>query len=233
MDKTNKIVCIIPARGQSKRLPRKNVINFLGQPLIAHSIIMAKKSLHVNEVFVSTDDEEIADVAKIYGAKIIERPKYLSNDLATTASAIKHAVEQNEIKELNPLGILTLQPTNPLRPLNLIDEAIFSFIKFKDEIDSLISISLNKNKIGKIEHGNFIPVTYLAGQRSQDMNPTYFENGLLYLTKIDVILNCENLFGEKIKTLIVDSPFADVDIDTKQDLDWAEFIGKKYKFNNE
>jgi N-acylneuraminate cytidylyltransferase len=233
MDKGDKIICVIPARGQSKRLPGKNIINFLGKPLIAHTIIAAKQCSFVNDIFVSTDDDEIANVAKIYGAKIIERPNHLSNDFATTASAIKHAVEQNEIRDLNPLGILTLQPTNPLRPLNLVNEAVVSFIKFVNEIDSLISISLNRNKIGRIEDGNFVPVTYLAGQRSQDMNPTYFENGLLYLTKIDVILNSENLFGEKIKTLIVDSPFADVDIDTKEDLDWAEFIGKKYNFNNE
>ena len=231
MQKDKKTVCIIPARGKSKRLPGKNIINFLGKPLIAHSIITARQSSLICEVFVTTDDDQIASIAKQYGAKVIERPGILSDDFATTASAIKHAIKQIEVQKLEPSLILTLQPTSPLRPINLIDKAVTLFNDFEYEIDSLITISQNRNKIGLIQNDLFIPLNYSVGQRSQDINLTYFENGLLYLTKTNIVLEKENLFGEKIKTIIIDSPFADIDIDTKEDLEWAEFIGKKY-FNN-
>lgn len=232
-NKGDKIICIIPARGQSKRLPGKNIIDFFGKPLIAHSIITAKKSKYIQEIFVTTDDEEIANISISYGAKVIKRPRNISTDFSTTFSAIKHALDQEEIKELNPLAILMLQPTSPLRPLNLLEEGIVSFLKSIDEVDSLISVSLNTNKIGKIENDGFIPLSYAVGQRSQDLEPTYFENGLLYILKVDVILNKGNLFGGNIKTLIINSPYSDVDIDTREDLDWAKFIGKKYGLNHE
>lgn len=223
-----KIVCIIPARGKSKRLPRKNVIDFLGKPLLAHSILAAKQSIYIDDIFVTTDDDDIAEVAILYGAKVIKRPEELSSDFATTAAAIRHALNNEQVSYLNPTAVLTLQPTNPLRPENLIDQCVEAFLNSESDIDSLISVSINRHKIGKIKENVFEPLTYKLGERSQDMIPSYYENGLIYITKTAIILNQNDLFGKKIKPIIVDSPFSDIDIDTKDDLDWAEFIGKKY-----
>jgi CMP-N-acetylneuraminic acid synthetase len=223
-----KIVCIIPARGKSKRLPGKNIVNFLGKPLIAHSILAAKRSSYIEEVFVTTDDDDIAEVSRSYGAKVIKRPEEFSSDFATTAAAIKHALQSEEVSRINPSAVLTLQPTNPLRPENLIDECIEAFINTEIEIDSLISVSINRNKIGKIQNNIFEPITYKLGERSQDMVPTYYENGLVYITKTGLVLENEDLFGKNIKPIIVEGPFVDIDIDTKDDLEWAEFIGKKH-----
>jgi N-acylneuraminate cytidylyltransferase len=87
---------------------------------------------------------------------------------------------------------------------------------------------VNKHKLGKIENDVFKPFTYIPGQRSQDLKTYYYENGLIYITRSDVILENETVLGEKVKPIIVDGPFSDVDIDTKEDFDWAEFIGNKY-----
>ena len=119
MPKKN-IVAIIPARGGSKGIPKKNIINFLGKPLLSHSIEYAKESNLVTSIYVSTDDNKIEDVAIEYGAEIIHRPNSISGDNATTESAIEHFLENIS----NPDIIVLLQPTSPLRTSRDIDNAI-------------------------------------------------------------------------------------------------------------
>jgi N-acylneuraminate cytidylyltransferase len=227
------IVCIIPARGKSKRLPGKNILNFLGKPLIAHSIITAKQSKYIDSVYVTTDDDDIAKVSKQFGAIVIKRPDELSGDNAPTITAVKHALLSPQVANLKAFAVILLQPTSPLRPDNLVDNMIEAFMSSQHEIDSLITVSENRHKIGSIEGGIFKPLTYAPGQRSQDMAPYYYENGLVYITKTNVIIEQDDIFGKKIKTFIVSSPFADIDIDTREDFDWAEFVGKKYLNNYE
>lgn len=228
MTKDSKIIAIIPARGKSKRLPGKNIIDFLGKPLIAYSIQAAKESALVHDVFVTTDDEEIARVAREYGAKVIIRPDELASDTASTADALKHAINREEILAEKPVAILTLQPTSPLRPKDLIDNCIYKFITTAEELDAVISVSTNRNKIGVIENDFYVPTTYQTGQRSQDMPITYYENGLVYVTRTDLILDHGDVFGKKVKTVVVDSIYAEIDIDTHEDLEWAKFVAKNY-----
>lgn len=124
-----KTIVIIPARGGSKRLPQKN-IRFLGQiPLLAHSILYAQANSDiVDEIYVSTDDEQIKHVALQFGAKIINRPQSLSGDLEPTVSALKNVLEQIDDEVEN---VILLQATNPLRPTNLLREA-FEIYKEKN-----------------------------------------------------------------------------------------------------
>jgi N-acylneuraminate cytidylyltransferase len=219
-----KTIAIIPARGGSKRLPQKN-IKILGEiPLLAHSILYAQANKEIiDEIYVSTDDNEIKKIALEFGAKVIDRPQNISGDTEPTVSALKNALEQiDELVE----NVVLLQATNPLRPQNLLNEA-FAFYQ-KEKCDSLFTVSRNHQKFGKIADNKFIPYNYEIGQRSQDLAPLFFENGLLYITKaaliLDNIIISENAFPFEINHI-----FAEVDIDTQEDFDYAEYLLSKNK----
>jgi len=214
-----KNIVIIPARGGSKRLPNKNILSLGGLPMIAHSILYAQKnSAIIDEIYVSTDDATIKRIALDYGAKVIDRPEYLSGDLEPTVSVLKHVLESIEGEVEN---VVLLQATNPLRPLNLLNEAFDVYQKGK--YDSLFTVSRNHQKLGVIQDYQFIPYNYTIGQRSQDLEPLYFENGLLYITKASLILQ-DIIISESAFPFEVNSIFANVDIDTQDDLEYAEYL---------
>ena len=216
----SKTIAIIPARGGSKRLPKKN-IRLLGEiPLIVHSILYAQQHDFISEVYVSTDNEEIKKVALSFGAIVIDRPENLSGDLEPTVSALKHVLENIEEVE----NVILLQATNPLRPEKMLDEA---FQIFQDSnCDSLFTVSQNHHKLGKINNNTFIPFNYEIGQRSQDLEPLYFENGLLYICKSKVILN-NQIITENAYPYQINHIFATVDIDTQEDFDYATYLFNK------
>lgn len=216
-----KTIAIIPARGGSKRLPGKNVLPLAGKPLVAHSIEFAKRHSFIDEVYVSTDDHEIKKVALQYGAKVIDRPVAISGDLEPTITALQHVLEMVETKVEN---VVLLQATNPLRPDFLLSEAIEIFEK--NNLESLFTVSRDEHKLGKIVDGKFIPFNYKTGQRSQDLEPLYFENGLLYIAKASLIQE-GILMNEKSFPMVVNHPFTKVDIDTQEDFDYAEFLLNK------
>ncbi|MFH6769641.1 acylneuraminate cytidylyltransferase family protein [Gaetbulibacter aquiaggeris] len=220
--KTLKTIAIIPARGNSKRLPNKN-IKLLGNiPLLVHSINYAKQYEFIDAIYVTTDDENIKNIALQHGALVIDRPCNLSGDLEPTVSALKHVLES--IKE-QVENVVLLQPTNPLRPKHLLIEAIELFKK--RGCDSLFTVSRNHQKFGTIKNDEFKPFNYKIGQRSQDLEPLYFENGLLYITKSKHILNNE-IITSNVFPLIVNHPFTSIDIDSQVDFDLAEFILNNY-----
>lgn len=214
----NKTIAIIPVRGGSKRLPRKNTMPLNGIPLLAYSILYAKANSEIiSEIYVSTDDAAIKQIAIEFGAKVIDRPEHLCGDLEPTVSALKHVLENIE-----PVGnIILLQATNPLRPENLLKEAFGIYTN--ENCDSLFTVTRNHQKFGKIAGQKFIPFNYEIGQRSQDLEPIYFENGLLYISKSSLILQ-NQILGENAYPFIVDHPFANVDIDTKEDFEYASFL---------
>ena len=218
-----KTIAIIPARGHSKRLPNKNVKLLAGIPLLVHSINYAKEHNFIDAIYVSTDNEDIKNIALEHGALVIDRPHELSGDLELTVTALKHVLESIDDAIEN---IILLQPTNPLRPKHLLTEA-FQLYK-GNAYDSLFTVSRNHQKLGTIEKGIFKPFNYSIGQRSQDLEPLYFENGLLYITKTTHILN-NQIITENAFPLIVDHLFASIDIDTQEDFEYAQFILNKHK----
>jgi N-acylneuraminate cytidylyltransferase len=220
--KSPKIICIIPARRNSKRLLLKNTRLLGGYPLIVHSILYAKKFEQITDIYITTDDDDVKSITEAYDIKVIERPKELSGDAVATVSAIKHVLESlNDSYD----HVILLQPTNPLRPKTLLNEAYSHFIE--SGCDSLMTVSRNHQKFGKIVNNRFIPFNYIMGQRSQDLEPLYFENGLLYITKSSLIMN-DCILGDNNFPFIVDHPYASVDIDTEEDLLYAEFILKQH-----
>lgn len=193
-----------------------------GIPLVAHSILYAQADSRIDVVYVSTDDTEIKKIAMAYGAQVIDRPQHLAGDLEPTVTALKHVLESLESK---PETIVLLQPTNPLRPKDLLQNALEIYEKGRYE--SLFTVTQSHQKLGKIKEDKFIPFNYEPGQRSQDLEPLYFENGLLYICKSELIFN-DTIISEEAYPLLIDHPFGSVDIDTLEDFDYAVYLHKKH-----
>lgn len=220
-----KFITVIPARGGSKRFPGKNIHELNGLPLICHSINYSLKSSKVSGTYVTTDSDDIKSISLNAGAEVIDRPDELAGDFATSASVMKHAVEYLTIKGVEFDHVILLQATNPLRPKDLLDEAID--IIEKTGATSLFTVSRSEKKLGKIIDGKYVPWNYTFGMRSQDMDPLYYENGLLYITSKELLLQ-EIIEGQDAYPLVVDHPFGEVDIDTREDFEYAKFILSQY-----
>lgn len=148
-----KIIAIIPARGGSKGIPQKNIIDFAGKPLIAWTIEQAKSSNLISEVYVSSDSQEILTVASNYGAKPILRPKEISGDKSSSESALLHALDQMSEE---PDLVVFLQTTSPLRKMDDIDNAINKLIENK--ADSLLSLTETQEFMWEESKGDFKPL---------------------------------------------------------------------------
>jgi len=214
------IVAIIPARGGSKRLPRKNILPFGGRPLLAWSIAAAQAAPSVRNAWVSTDDDEIASVAEAHGARVIRRPATLAEDDSPTLDVIVHALKSIRAKGITPTAVMTLQPTNPLRPVAMIEDAVMRFTS--SPCDSLVSVSVRTLKTGRIVAGYYEP-SYEFGQQSRLTEPVAFENGLLYITHV-ATLDGGSLAGKRILAFETARPFDEVDIDEPADIRLGECI---------
>jgi len=185
------IIAIIPARGGSKGIPKKNIKLLAGKELIAWTIEAALGSKYINRVIVSTDDKEIARVSKKYGSEVIKRPKELAIDKAKTIDAVFHALSVLKRENYNSDIIVLLQPTSPLRRTSHLDKAIHRFLKTR--YDSLVSVCPSHAFLWKVEKGKAIPINYNFKKRArrQDIKPEYKENGAIY------ILERKNLIKER------------------------------------
>ena len=221
-----KYVTIIPARGGSKRFPGKNIYHLNGLPLICYSIDYSLRNPQILGTYVSTDSEDIKQISRKAGAEIIDRPTEFAGDYVTTASAMMHAVQYLIKKELEFDFVVLLQATNPLRPKNLLKEAIEIIEEGKN--DSLFTVNQSEMKLGKIIENKYVPWNYHFGQRSQDLSPLYYENGLLYITSKELLLQ-GIIEGPSAYPMVVNHPFGKVDIDTIEDFYYAEFMLNKYR----
>ena len=217
----NRILCVIPARAGSKRIKGKNTKSFNGFPLIEHSIKYAQSYID-GDIIISTDDKQIASIAEQYNVPILWRNENLAQDQTPTNDVVRDVIKRTD-KRYDLVALL--QPTSPLRPKNMFKEALKLLEKKKS--DSLITVSQNKYKLGKIEHSSFEPYTYTFGQRSQDLEPLYYENGLLYIYSYELAKNSK-LMSKNPTAMLIDHPYGSVDIDTELDWKWAELISKEY-----
>jgi len=214
----------IPARGGSKRFPGKN-LHYLGDiPLISHSIIYALQTFSPDRIWVNSDDDTILDEGKKLGVQTVKRPQELAGDLTPTAE-----VSEFQVRELEKLGIpcdalILLQPTNPLRPENLLRNSIEVFDNCERE--SLATFSLLNKKIGVVRNDCFYPTNYTPGQRMQDKSLEYFENGSIYITRVEAIKR-KVIITEDVYPLIVEDVSCHLDIDEPDDMLYAEFLLKK------
>ena len=221
MSSSSKILVIIPARAGSKRIKGKNTKPFNGFPLIEHSIKYAQSYIG-GDIIISTDDKQIALIAQKYKVPILWRNESLAQDQTPTTDVVKDVIER--VDKTYDFVVL-LQPTNPLRPKDMFDKALELLLE--RESDSLITVSISEHKLGKIEGSAFKPYTYEFGQRSQDLEPLYYENGLLYVCSYELAKNGK-LMSENPTAMLIEHPFGSVDIDTELDWKWAELISKEY-----
>lgn len=221
-------ICIIPARGDSKQIPKKNIVQIQGIPLIAWSILAAKASTNIDCVYVSSDSDEILEIASRWGATPLKRPAALATDTATSESTLMHSIEQVEQHSGKVDEVIFLQATSPLRLAPDIDQAI---AKFRNEqADSLFSATILKDffvfeeRNGTMESINF---DFKDRKRSQDLGDQYLENGSIYVFKRDLIFNEKNRLGGKIATYPM--PFwQSYKIDEQDDIDiCAYYLQKK------
>ena len=188
MIEKNKIVALIPARGGSKGIKNKNIIDLCGKPLISYTIQAALESKYIDKVIVSTDSQEIADVAIKYGAEVpFLRPGELASDTSKTIDAVMHAVGELEKRKEQYDILILLQATQPLRTADDIDSAIELFIKNKGQ--SLVSVSPvedNPILIRTIDNlgrmNSILPMKSTC--RRQDMPLYYRVNGCIYINLI-------------------------------------------------
>jgi len=229
-----KILAVIPARGGSKGIPKKNIIPLQGKPLIQYTIDAAQKSQFIDKVFLSSDDAEIISVVKNMGLESgYIRPQHLADDHSSTADAIMDALTWLEEKEnYSPDAILLLQPTSPLRTSDDIDGAIRLFKQNKH--DCLVSVhEMLEHPYECVTGINTDDWSYLAKPkvnvtRRQDyLNKFYYINGAIYLVNVDFFKAHKLFIQEQNTSFYIMPQEKGIDIDEYNDLKRAEFFLSK------
>lgn len=236
--KKYKILAIIPARGGSKGLPRKNIKVLAGKPLVAYTIENALKNKYLDKVIVSTDDKEIAEISRKYGAEVpFLRPKKYARDFSPASDLIRHAIRWFEKKGEYFDIIVYLEPTSPLRKEKDIDDAIELFIKNIDKADSLVSVGevhlespyiMKKIKAGYVKP--FIEIYKKIGQR-QLLPKVYFPYGVIYLSKTKALEKYKTFYLKRTIPYFIER-WQNYEIDDLYDFICVEAILKQ-KLKNE
>lgn len=226
-----KVLGLIPARGGSKGVPRKNIKNLCGKPLIQYAIEAAQQANVLTEIMVSTEDEEIAEVAKQSGAQVpFIRPMVLAGDKSPTIDVVLHVLEEYQKLGKSFDAVCLLQATNPLRTADTIR---MSIEKFKDtNADCLLSVrevphEFNPHWTFEEKENNDL-LRIATGEkeiipRRQELPKAFYRDGAIYLTKSTVIIDQRSLYGERIAYINLEGK-PHVNIDTMKDWALAEQI---------
>ncbi len=233
MNSTIQILAIIPARGGSKTVPRKNIQPLGGHPLIAYSIAAGLQAQRVTRVIISTDDEEIAEIGRSYGADTpFLRPASLAQDETIDLPVFKHALEWlAENESYKPEIVVQLRPTSPLRPPDCIDRAIEILLDNMDgdSVRGVIPSGQNPYKMWRISsEGSLQPLMdndfdEPYNMPRQKLPQTYWQTGHIDVIRASTILEKGSMSGDNILPLIMDPRYA-IDIDTAKDHQHAEWI---------
>lgn len=235
MNKKCEVLAIIPARGGSKGVPRKNIKSLNGKALIGYTIEAAKSSKYIDKTIVSTEDEQIKAVALNFGAEIpFLRPKELATDMSPSIDGILYTINRLQ-EEYNyiPEYVCLLQCTSPLRTGKHIDEA---FLKLKEtNMDAIVSVCESEVNPywSNVFNGNKLDYFLECGKtitRRQDLPEVYRMNGAIYIVKTEVLMEMKTFEPEKLTGYIMDN-MDSVDIDTKLDFKLAELVIKERENN--
>lgn len=228
-----RILTLIPARGGSKRLPGKNIKPLGGKPLINWTIESANGIAEICDILVSTDDTEIAAVAKAAGAFVPWlRPSELATDAATSVAVAGHALDWYEKEYGNVDGLLLLQPTSPFRTRETVQRGILEFSQnFCETIIGVSKASENPMLMVKKVESHIVPLDFSNGlkEQSQCVGETYIVNGAFYLVSPFNFRNERTFFTSKMRPLIMEDDNEAIDIDTVSDFLKSEAIEKKMR----
>ncbi|MCL5029018.1 MAG: acylneuraminate cytidylyltransferase family protein [Bacteroidetes bacterium] len=234
------ILCIIPARGGSKSIPKKNIVNLCGKPLIAHSITQALQSKLINRCIVTTDSEEIAKIAKKYGAIVpFIRPLKFAQDNTPDLPVFQHTLKWlATCEKYFPDIVVHLRPTAPIRRVSDIDKAISMLIdnRSADSLRSICAPSQSPFKMWKIHDGYLKPLFNIKGKESfnlprQKLPTVYWQNASIDVIRYETIMNKNSMSGKKIIPFLMDKTFS-IDIDDYLDLKLAELVLTNFKRHN-
>lgn len=219
-----RIIAVIPARGGSKGIPRKNIRLMDGKPLIAYAIENAQKTGMIENVLVSTDDEEIADISRMYGAKVIERPEKLGGDSVTLDPVIYHAVNAYEAENGAVDIVITMQPTSPLMTVQTLKNALNSYLN--KEADTMISATNHPHLAWSEVDGKYVPL-YKERLNRQYLPKHLTETGAFVISRREYVTE-KSRFGQKVDLYEMPEEEA-VDIDDYADWTICEMRLKRKK----
>ena len=215
------ILALIPARGGSKGLPRKNVLPLAGKPLVAHTIATALDSSTITRTIVSTDDDEIAEAARSHGAEVpFRRPAELAADESLDLEVFRHALEWLAREEgYEPELVVHLRPTNPIRRTERVDEAVREMLADL-RADSLRSVSVPAQtpyKMWRREGAYLAPLVEVAGVRDAHSRPrqslpeVWWQNGYVDVIRPRTVLELASMSGERVLPFVVQDRFVEID----------------------
>jgi CMP-N,N'-diacetyllegionaminic acid synthase len=226
------IVAVILARGGSKGIPSKNIIDFCGRPLIVWTIEQLKRVSEIDSIWVSSDSKKILSISQDCGVVTIQRPPEISGDTATSESGWLHAIETIENRDGRVDLVVAPQVTSPLREPEDFERGVKDFIKH--DCDSMFSCSVaddlffwKKTPDGMLKSVNY---DYKNRTRRQDVPKQYIENGSFYLFTPQVIRQYNNRFGQKIGMIQMEF-WKMFEIDSMEDLKMCEALMRKFLLN--
>ena len=218
------VLCIIPARGGSERVPGKNIMPLCGRPMLAYTIVHALAAECADEVVVSTEDAAIARVARDYGAVVVDRPPALaSNEMATEPVLVDVLEQRAAAGQAAPDIVVLLQATSPARKRDEVDRAVRTLLD--EGADSLFSAASTKYHSWNLEDGVLRAVSYNVDKRlrEQDMAPQFTENGSIFVFRTDVLDRHGNRLGGKIAVHEMDM-WSSFQVDTPEDVELIQWV---------
>lgn len=235
MSENKRIVGIVPARGGSKSIPRKNVKLLGGIPLIAYSIEAGLRSKYLDRVIVSTDDPEIAAVAREWGAEVpFMRPAELAGDLATDLPVFEHALRWLEEEGYRCDAVVQLRPTSPFRPPACVDEAVEVLLSGNaDSVRGITPSGQNPYKMWRIEDGMMQPLLDSEfaepyNMPRQELPDTFWQTGHVEVIRTATILEMGSMTGHRIAPYVLDPAYA-IDLDNELQWKFAEYVLDHWK----
>ncbi|UCF60787.1 MAG: acylneuraminate cytidylyltransferase [Anaerolineaceae bacterium] len=228
-----KVLALVPARGGSKSIPRKNIQHLAGHPLLAYSVAAGLQAVTVTRVILSTDDEEIADIARRYGAEVpFLRPSELATDTTPDLPVFQHALDWLEKEEgYRPDVVVQLRPTSPVRPMDCVDTAVRRLIANPeaDSVRGVVPSGQNPYKMWRFSEAKYL-VPLLKNDFDepynmprQELPQTYWQTGHIDAIRPVVIAERNSMSGDIILPLLID-PVYTVDIDTLRDWQRTEWL---------
>lgn len=228
------MIAIIPARLGSKRLPRKNILSLCGKPLIAYTIEAALDSGSINDIYVSTDDDAVAEIAQSYGVHVpFLRPDYLGADTTSTEDVCEHMLGfLTRETDIDVSSFMFLQPTSPLRTAVHIKGAVKVFEEMN--ADSVVSVTRFAHPLEwALDAVNGVLVPFDSeglNKRSQECKVRYHPNGAIFVFNTKFFSKRVGRYGNRSFPYVMDRSCS-VDIDTKEDFELAEYLLKKRSLN--
>mgnify|MGYP001288671682 CR=1 FL=1 len=219
------MIIVVPARGGSKRVPLKNIHLLMGKPLLSYTLESISASGLDIPTYVSTDNEQIASLAKSYpGIEVLMRPQHISDDNASTESVLLHVLDIVSDSSKIPKWLMTLPPTSPFRSPATIRKFALEAMSCEISVDSLMSVTENRGDFWQMhKNGLMKRVSPNAARRQQDREPFYEENSAVYLTRTTALRKTEFILGKNVRGITI--PFLEaVDINNNEDFLFAECL---------